>query len=53
MEIEEAENEDELFAIQMAIQTQYEDRIQEVGACFEKQDFEGVKKHLEMSKYLD
>ena len=53
MEIEAADSEEELFAIQMDVQTQYNDRIKEMGDSFEKEDFEGVKKLLERSKYLD
>ena len=53
MEIEEADSEEELFAIQMQVQTQYDEKLQELGACFEKQDIQAAKKNLEMTKYLD
>ena len=53
MEIEEADTEEELFAIQMQIQTQYDDEIKEMGECFERHEFDAVKKHLERTKYLD
>ena len=53
MEIEEADTEEELFAIQMDVQTQYDDKIKEIGSNFENQNIEGVKKLLEQTKYLD
>ena len=37
----------------MDIQTQYDDKIKEISLKFEQQDFEGVKKLLERTKYLD
>ena len=52
-EIEEADNEEELFAMQLQIQTLYDDKIAEIARRFEASDFEGVKELLEKTKYVE
>ncbi len=52
MEIEEAETLDELMAIQMAVQTQYADKIENISSIFESGEYLKVKEELESTQYL-
>ena len=51
-EIEEADSRDELLAIQMEIQTQYNDKVELISQMFETPDgYKQVKKELDQTKY--
>lgn len=47
MEIEEADSLDELMAIQMSVQTQYDDKIEKIASIFESGEHLKVKEELE------
>ena len=47
MEIEEADSMDELLAIQMSVQTQYNDKIDKIASIFESGEYLKVKEELE------
>ena len=52
MEIEEADSLDELMAIQMSVQTQYDDKIEKIASIFESGELLKVKEELESTQYL-
>lgn len=52
MEIEEADSLDELMAIQMSVQTQYDDKIEKIASIFESGEHLKVKEELESTQYL-
>ena len=47
MEIEEADTLEELIAIQMSVQTQYDDKIENISSIFESGEYLKVKEELE------
>ena len=52
MEIEEADTLEELIAIQMSVQTQYDDKIENISSIFESGEYLKVKEELESTQYL-
>ena len=52
MEIDEADSTMELSAMLMQIQTEYDDKIAEIAKLFEEGEYEGVKKELDQTQYL-
>ena len=52
LEIDEADSTMELSAMLMQIQTEYDDKIAEIAKLFEEGEYEGVKKELDQTQYL-
>ena len=53
MEIDESEVGVELTAIQMQIQTEYDDLVKQIAASFEERQLEAVKKLVDKTKYYE
>ena len=53
MEIDESEVGVELTAIQMQIQTEYDDLVKQIAASFEEKQLEAVKKLVDKTKYYE
>lgn len=53
MEIDACDKEEELFPIQMDIQTQLSDKIKDIAKLFKEEKYEEIRKEIEEAKYLE
>ena len=52
-EIEDADDETELSALLMQVQSDHKEMLNSISKCFEDGKYEEVKKHLEKTRYLE
>ena len=53
MEIDDADDDDELSAIECQVESEYKEKIDDISMLFDKQEFDRVKTILESTKYLE
>ena len=53
MEIEEADDQEELMAIQMQVDSEYDNKVRLIGSLFEQQKYDEVRHWLNQTKYLE